>query len=89
MHPDYAPKGLSRISVFSCIQVPRIFGMLISSVSRIQYDMGGDGMVNYIYAWGRPVRGSRSGRRSENEAFRLMRADFDQAFAGQSGSGGT
>jgi hypothetical protein len=26
--------------------------MLISSVSRIQYDMGGAGMVNYIYVSG-------------------------------------
>jgi hypothetical protein len=61
--------------------------MLISSVSRIQYDMGGAGMVNYIYVSGGLGRGSGSGRRSESEAFRLIRADFDLAFAGPSGSG--
>jgi hypothetical protein len=63
MHQDYALRGLSRISVFCCIQVLRIFGMLISSVSRIQYDMGGAGMVNYIYVSGGLV--PRIGKRAE------------------------
>jgi hypothetical protein len=46
--------------------------MLISSVSRIQYDMGGAGMINYIYVSGRLARGFGSGRGSESEAFQLM-----------------
>ena len=42
--------------------------MLISSVPGIQYDMGGAGMVNYIYVSGRLVKafGSIRGRQARH-----------------------
>jgi hypothetical protein len=49
-----------------------ISGILISSVSRIQYDMGGGGVINYIYVSGRLLRGFLGLRSVESEAFRLL-----------------